>query len=86
MQRKATPVQKKMLKLMLGTLIFLVPWLIYEVQGIFNPAGEDTYSEWFFDLSWALLVPLSIMHLIPGVLLVWASIHFIEGKIRRWHT
>ena len=72
-----------MLGIMACVALLMVPWLWYEISGIFSPAGEDTYSEWFFDLSWWLLIPLSVVHLVAGVLLVWAAIHFIEGKIRR---
>lgn len=72
-----------MLALMGAVAVLLIVWAVYEIRGIVSPQGEDTYSEWFFDLPLWALIPLSILHLTAGILFVWSSLHFVEGWIRR---
>ena len=85
MKYRVAPTQSQwvMLSLMAGAFILMAVWTVWEVRGILDPAGEDTYSEWFFDLPLVWLIPLSLFHVFVGVLFVWAGLHFIEGWIRR---
>lgn len=78
-QRKPTPVQVAMITLMGLAYFFMATWLIPEVKGVLDPAAEDTYSEWVWDLpGWAVL-SIAAFHLVAGVLFVWSAGHFIEG-------
>lgn len=68
-----------MIVLMIPVWVSLFLWLIPEVRGIVDPAAEDTYSEWVWDLPlWAMLT-IAALHLVAGVLFVWSAGHFIEG-------
>lgn len=78
-QRKPTKVQGLMIGLMAVAWASLSLWMIPEVRGIFDPAQEDTYSEWVWDLPlWATL-GIAAFHVVAGVLFVWSGGHFIEG-------
>lgn len=85
MARRVAPtgVQKLMIALMIPVWVSLFLWLIPEVRGIFDPAAEDTYSEWVWDLPlWATL-SIAALHLLAGVLFIWSAGHFIEGWVNR---
>lgn len=62
-----------------GFIVFAIP----EVLGILDPAPEDTFSEWVWDLPlWGTLffvVTFAVVALIGA----WASIHFVEGYVAR---
>lgn len=83
-QVKATPVQALMATLMGVAYLALFIFTIPELKGIFQgDGGEDTYSEWVWDLpAWAVYT-IAAIHLVAGVALVWSSGHFIEGMLRR---
>ncbi len=82
-QRKPTRVQLIMIILMgiaFGALlVFLVPELI----GVVNSTGEDTYSEWVWDLPLPAVISIAVLHGLAGVAFVWSAGHFIEGWSRR---
>lgn len=82
-RRDPTPTQRLMIALMVGAFTFLLLWLIPELIGIFDPATEDTFSEWVFDLSFGPVLFISILFAFTGMVFVWAGGHFIEGYRRR---
>lgn len=82
-QRKMTPVQKWMAGLMTVAFLALAAWAVPEINGILDPAGEDTYSEIIFDLPLVWVLLISGLHLVAGVAFVWSAGHFIEGYQRR---
>lgn len=83
---KAKPTRSQVIMLTFMGLAFLnmIIWSVYEIRGLIDPAAEDTYSEYWFDVmnDW-LFWPIVILHIAAGVLFTWAGLHFVEGRIRR---
>lgn len=82
-QQDPTPVQRIMIALMAVAFIALMLWLVPELIGVFDPATEDTFSEWVFDLSFGPVLSISVLFIFTGVAFVWAGGHFLEGYKRR---
>ena len=83
MQRKPTKSQWVMIIALALAAVFLVAFAIVEFIGVFNPAGEDTFSEWVFDApSWVRWV-ITVIFLPVGAAAIWAVGHFWEGWGRR---
>lgn len=82
-QRKATPVQRIMIGLMLIVYVALIIWSFPEIIGIISETAEDTFSEWVWDAPDWIFWPLTIFHGIAGGTFVWSAGHFIEGRQRR---
>lgn len=83
MQRAPTPAQKLMIALIAGAFLFLLAFLIPEFVGVFDPAPEDTLSEWVFDLPLPAVLGIAGLFVLTGVVFVWAGGHFVEGWNRR---
>lgn len=82
-QHKPTPPQVLMIVLLSISVLFFGLWLIPEVIGVIDPATEDTFSEWVWDLPFPFVLFISTVSLFIGVLAVWAAGHFVEGWYRR---
>lgn len=84
MKYKPTPVQWAMLILFGLALLLLIPFGVIEIIGIIDPAIEDTFSEYWFDVQnpW-LFWPFAIGSTVAGAILTWSGLHYIEGRIRR---
>lgn len=64
---------------MMAAYTTLLIWVVPELMGVFNPATEDTYSEWVWDLpAWAVIT-IAVLHFIAGAVFLWSSVHFIHG-------
>jgi len=72
-----------MIALMAVVFALLFIWLIPETIGLFDPATEDTFSEWVFDLALFPVVVISVLFIITGGTFLWAGGHFLEGYKRR---
>lgn len=63
----------------LALAVFVVP----EVVGIINPASEDTFSEWVWDLRLPGVIAISAVFMVVAIIAAWAAVHFIEGWVER---
>lgn len=83
-QRKPTRSQWWMIGFMVLIIIGLFGFAFFEIRGIIDPAPEDTFSEWVFDLpTWANLL-ISSVSIALGAILSWSAIHYVADKNASW--
>jgi len=85
MQRKPTRAQWAMIAALAVAFVALVGFAVIEFVGVFNPAGEDTFSEWVFDAPTWIRIAVTAIFLPVGAVAIWAVGHFWEGWGRRRH-
>ena len=61
----------------------LIAFAVIELSGVFDPAGEDTFSEWVFDLPLGWVLTIAGLSVVVGVVVVWSGGHYLEGWARR---
>ncbi len=81
--KKATKAQRWMIGAMALAYVGLSTFLVIEVAGIFSSRGEDTLSEWVWDLSFGAVVGIALLFFLTGAIFIWAGGHFLEGYGRR---
>lgn len=82
-QLKPTPAQWVMIACAAIALVALIVFGVWEIRGIIDPALEDTFSEWVWDLDLILLIPLTAISLILAIVFGWFTIHIWEGYVMR---
>ena len=81
--KKATKAQKWMIGAMALAFAGLLTFLVIEVVGIFSSRGEDTLSEWVWDLGFGWVIGIALLSFLTGAIFIWAGGHFLEGYGRR---
>lgn len=82
-RRTATKAQALMVWLMGVAIAALLGFGVVEMMGVVDAAPEDTYTEWIADLPAAVIVGVTIVHVVAGILFIWSAGHFWEWYGRR---
>lgn len=82
-QVEPTLAQRVMIVCAVIILIALIIFGVWEVRGILSGIPEQTFSEWVWDLSLWVLVPLTTISLILAIVFGWFTIHVWEGYVTR---
>lgn len=82
-QRKPTRKQTGMIATLAVALAALLGFALIEIGGIVSLEGEDTFSEWVWDLNLGWVIAISVVFAVVAIIAAWAAIHFIEGYVAR---
>jgi hypothetical protein len=63
--------------------ICLVAFAVIELAGVFNPATEDTFTEWVADLDLIYVLAIGGLSAVVGAFGIWSLGHYLEWWGRR---